>query len=293
MKNIITSSICCDVILPISNHKRFMYLLNKAAESSQWLRHTFIVILDGVSVEDEKQLQDWYYETRVQRALPEVVISKARSDLSGNITAIYNSGILMGDNPFVYFQDEKDELPVNIDKSINYLYKNKDVDMCVAKCETFLEDRTPIEVFPVTSLKGDFLYSCEEATKLFPSYLHPLSSVIRKDLFKKIQYWDPAKAFSEFSYYYFILRCFYLKNVKIKFMPYTIKISNRKKEHAVVMGPLTRQKLVNDIRLWSAELPDDEYKEFQLEIMHLLETGAIITFKEIDARIEDYLDTRL
>jgi hypothetical protein len=74
-------------------------------------------------------------------------------------------------------------------------------------------------------------------------------------------------------------------------MPYTIKISLRDKEHAIIMGPKTRQKLVNDIKLWAVEMPDDEFKDFQLDILHLLETGSITTFKEIDARIEDYLDS--
>jgi hypothetical protein len=290
MKNSITSSICCDIILPITDYKNCVKLLEKAAESSQWLRHTFIVMLDGLSEEDEKSLQNWYYDIRVKKPMPEVVISQVRSDLRGNKTAIYNSAILIGDNPYVYFQSEKDSLPVNIDKTINFLYKKKDVDICVAKCETFLEDKTPIETFPVTDINNNFLYDCQEATLLFPSYLHPLSSVMRKSLFKKIPYWDPAKQFSEYAYYYFILRCIYSKNVNIKYMPYTIKISIRGKENAIVMGPLTRQKLVNDIKMWTVELPDDEYKDFQLDILHMLETGAITTFKEIDARVEDHLE---
>lgn len=291
MKNSITSSICCDIVLPVRDYKKCIKILDKASDSSQWLRHTFIVMLDGVNIEDEKALQNWYYETRVKKPMPEVVITQVRSDLVGNKTAIYQSAILIGDNPYIYFQNEKDRLPVNIDKTINFLYKNKDVDMCVAKCETYLEDKTPIETFPMTDIHNNFLYDCQKATLLFPSYLHPLSAVFRKTIFKKIPYWDSAKNFSEYAYYYFILRCIYSQNVKIEYMPYTIKISLRDKEHAIIMGPKTRQKLVNDIKLWAVEMPDDEFKDFQLDILHLLETGSITTFKEIDARIEDYLDS--
>lgn len=292
MKNIITSSICCDILLPINNYKRFVHLLTKASENPQWLRHSFVVITNGISAQDEKAMQDWYYENRVKKPMPNVSIIKARDDAKGNISSLYMAAMVAGDNPFVYFQDEKDELPVNIDKSIYYLVKNPQTDILIGKCETFLEDGTPIEVFPMSNIKGQFLYSCEEATKLFPSYLHPLSSVMRKEVFNKISYSDASKKLTEFAYYSFALRALEQEDVKVEYVSYTIKISTRQREHAITMGPKMRQRLVKSIKIWVEDLPEGPEKEFQVEIMHLMERGEITTFKEIDARIEDYLDSK-
>jgi len=292
MKNPITSSICCDIIVTLTNYKRFIYLIQKAGETPQWLRHSFIFILDGIGEKEEQEMHDWYYGLRGKQALPNAIVLKGRKDLWGNQAGLYDSGLMASDNPFVYFQSEKDELPVNIDKSINYLYKNPDYYAVIGKCETFLEDGTLIESFPGTNIDNEFLYDCEEAIKLFPSYLHPLSSVIRKELFTKVPYWDMDKNFNEFAYYYFVLRAVYSKNVKIDYVPYTIKVSNRQREHAIVIGPKLRARLIHDIRLWVDEFGENEYTEFQHDILQLLEEGAITTFKEIDARIEDYLDSR-
>lgn len=292
MKSIITRSICCDVILPITNYKRFIYLLNKASENPQWLRHSFVVITDGLSAEDEKTMHDWYYETRVTKPMPNVTIIKARHDIEGNISEQYASAIIAGDNPFVYFQNEKDELPINIDKSIYQLYYNDDVDIIMGKCETFLEDKTPIEVFPMTNINGEFLYDCATAMMLFPSYAHPLSAVMRKDVFLKEPYIQQGKPYHEFAYYSFALRCIQNEDVGIGYMPYTIKISNRLKEHAITMGPKLRQKLIEDAKLWVQEVTHQDSKEFQEEIISMLEKGEITTFKEIDARVEDYMDAK-
>lgn len=290
MKNIITRSICCDILLPITNYNRFVYFLTKASENPQWLRHSFVVITDGLSSSDEKAMEAWYYENRVKKPMPEVTIMKTKNSLEKNITAQYNSLLMAGSNPYVYFQNENDELPINIDKAIYFLYHNKDVDIVMGKCETFLEDKTPIEVFPMTTIQGDFLYDCELAMRLFPSYLHPLSSVMRKRVFSKVPYYDPDKNFKDFAFYYFILRCVEFKKAKIEYVPYTIKISNRKRENAITMSAGLRQRLVHDIRLWVNEFPESENKTFQMDILNLLEKGEITTFKEIDARVEDYID---
>lgn len=290
MKHVITNSICCDVIVPISDVNRFIYLIDKAGKTPQWLRHNFIVLLNGVSEEDEKKAEDWYYNIRVEKAMPRVTFIKAKADLVNNMAGLYQNGIIAGDSPYVYLQDEKDELPINIDKTINYLYKNPDMDIAIGQCETFIDKNTPIERFPTVTLEGEFVHDCEEATKLFPSYLHPLSSVIRKSVFKKVPYFDIDKNFNEFSYYYFILRSIYNKNVNIDYLPYTIKISNRIKQHAILIGPKLRVRLIHDITLWIQELADNEYKQFQLDILDLLKKGEITTFKEIDARIEEHLE---
>lgn len=291
MKNVITRSICCDVVISLTDQANFQRLLNKAAENPQWLRHSFIVVLDKISEEVEKKLQEWYYDTRVKHPMPDVTFIRARGDIEGRITMQYKSALVAGDNPFVYFQDEKDNLPINIDKSIYHLYYNKNIDVVIGKCETFLQDGTPVEVFPMTNIKGEFLYDCHDAMMLFPSYAHPLSSVIRKSLFNKIDYSDDSEDFNEFAFYDFALRAMQDDNVGIEYMPYTIKISTRCKQYAVAMGPLLRQRLVSDAKLWIKNLPVGNNKEFQIDIIKMLECGEITTFKEIDARVEDYMDS--
>ena len=290
MKHVITNSICCDIILPLTDHKRFIYLIENASATPQWLRHSFVVVIAGLTSQEEQEMQDWYYDIRVKKALPNVTFIKAKEEIFNNVTALYQAGLVACDNPFVYMQDEKDELPINIDKTINFLYKNTDIDMAVAQCETFIDRHTPIEKFPATSLDNEFFYDCEEATKLFPSYLHPLSSVVRKSVFDKIPYFDMDKNFNEFAYYYFMLRVITNPNVKVEYLPYTIKVSNRSKEHAVIIGPKLRNRLIHDIKLWVGEFVDSQYRNFQLEVLDLLEKGEITTFKEIDARIEEHLE---
>lgn len=289
MGNAITKSICCDVLLPIKNYKRFIYLLTKATESPKWLRHAFIVMTYEMSDEDLKVMTDWYYQERVKKTMPEVVFIPARGDVK-ELTKLYSLLLLAADNPFVYLQHENDELPVNIDKAIHFLYNNPNVDIAMGKCETFIDSKTPIEVFPLTTIKGEFIYDSKIAMKLFPSYFHPLASVIRKSVFDKVAYYDKEKEFKAFAYYYFILRCIEQKNVNIEYVPYTLKISNRKKENAITMSNNVRKMLIHDISLWVDEFADSEFKTFQKDILKLLQDGSITTFKEIDARIEEYID---
>lgn len=290
MKNAIVNAICCDLLIPVTSAKRFIYLLTKASESARWMRHGFIFVLDNVSEEQERKINDWYYNTRVTTTLPDVSIVKAPNGFSGNKAALFSSGIKVSTNPYIYFQNEKDELPINIDSCVNFLYKNKDYVACFGQCETFLEDGTLLEKFPIIDFKGNYNYDCTEASKLFPSYVHPLSAVFRKEVFDKVPYWDNDKAFRDFSYYYFLLRLLSNSEFKIKYMPYVVKIAKRSSQAASSISAKIRQDLVHDIKLWLTEFPDSLYRDFQLEILELLENGSITTFKEIDARIEDYLD---
>jgi hypothetical protein len=290
MNNTITNSICCDILLPLTNYKRFIHLINKACDNTQWLRHSFVVITDGISAEDEHAMKEWYEETKKTKPMPDVTIIHANKYIIGNISKLYNFAILKSYSPFVYFQNENDELPINIDKSIFKLYNDDNIDILIGKCETFLKDRTPIEIFPLTNIDGKFLYDCKKAMKLFPSYAHPLSSVMKRSVFAKEPYFIENKNFSELAYYDFILRCLDNDDINIEFVPYSIKLSNRQSKTAVIIGVKIRQKLVEDIQLWLTDKPENKYKEFQKEILDLLAKGELVTFKEIDSRIEDYLD---
>jgi len=290
MSNSIRKIISCDIVTVVTDYKKFIGLLSRQSSQPQWLRHNIIAILN-MSNEDEQKLHSWYYESRVNQVMPEVTLIKAKADLKNCTAAMYNMGIMAGNSPFVYLQSEHDELAENIDKTIFKLYNDKKLQACSARTETFLETGTPIEKFPLLNSDDDFKYDCYEATRLFPSYVDPLSAVFKRSIFNKLLYWEIEYQFKEFTYYHFILRILGDPSIKVTFVPYTIKKSKRKQEFAGNMSLPMRNKLIHDIRLWLPEYPETKYKDFQQEILHLLENNEITTFKEIDARIEDYLES--
>lgn len=289
MTNIINREICCDVIIVVTDYKRFQKILTTQAMQPKWLRHKFIAILK-MSESEQETLKSWYYDQRLEHAMPEVTMLKAKADLQDKMPALHNMGILAANNPYIYIHFEKDDLPVNIDRAIYEMYYDPEIMACFGRTETFLENGTPLEHFPMVNPKGEFLYDCKKATKLFPSHIDPLATVFRRSLFEKVPYWDVEYQFKEFAYYNFVLRVLNHPNVEVEFVEYTIKKAKRKQHLAgnISSGMLAR--LIHDIRLWLPEFPESEYKEFQQEILSLLENNEILTFKEIDARIEDYLD---
>ncbi|MCP4355688.1 MAG: hypothetical protein GY793_08700 [Proteobacteria bacterium] len=289
MTNSIDRMISCDIITVVSNYKDFVDMLSKQGSRTQWLRHNIIAILN-MSDQDAQSLESWYYDARVNHPMPEVTMIKAKKDHKGDLSAMHNAGILAGHNPFIYIHNENDDLPSNIDKTIFKLYNDKNLQACFARTETFLDNRTPLEKFPLLNPDGEFKYDCLEATKLFPSYIDPLSAIFKRSIFDKIPYWDMEFQFKGFAYYHFILKLLENTSYKVEFLPYTIKIAKRKNISAGNISAGLRNNLVHDIKLWLPEHPEDKYKDFQQDILHLIEEGQIITFKEIDARIEDYLE---
>lgn len=290
MQNHISNSISCDILMPVTKPSRFIYLMNKTIGQPQWLRHSFVIVLDNLNSTDEQKIKDWYYANRIEKNLPEVIILNAPANIHRNRAALFQTGLQASSNPYVYFQNERDELPINIDRCIKSLYENKKLVACFGQCETYLKDGTKLEEFPIVGLDHTYKYDCIEATKLFPSYAHPLSAVFKKSLFKTIPYWDPKKILSDYSYYYFVLQILQNHKFKVEYKPYTIKISNRENTSAALITQKVKKDLIKDMKVWIDCSDDNRYKNFQREILNLLESNEITTFKEIDARIEDYLD---
>lgn len=291
MTNIISRAICCDIIMIVSDYNRLIEILTKQAGQPHWVRHTIVAVLN-MSATDEQLLNSWYYEARMKLVMPNVVMIRPKVETRKSVPAMQNAGLLVGNNPFVYFHSEKDDLPLNIDRAIFRLYHNQNLKACVGRCEVYLTDGTPLENFPALNSDEHFQYGCYEATRLFPSYIDPFSTVFRKTAFEEFKFFEPELDFQEFAYYHFMLKMLERSSSNVEFLTYTIKKAKRSKDQGGLISSGLRERLINDIKVWLPEHQDDEYKEFQIDILTLLENNDIVTFKEIDARIEDYLDRK-
>ena len=291
MRNIITNVISCDLLIPVTKVHKLKKIIEEAAKNPAWLRHNFIAVLDSVPQEEEKMLQEWYYDNRIKQSFPHVIIIKAPVDYKRNRPALFQMALKSSENPYVFFYNDKDPLPLNLDRAIKHMYENPDLDVCFAQCQTFLKDGKKLEIFPTLNQDDKFNYDCVQASKLFPSYVHPLSGVFKKEILKSIPYWDMQKHFRGYHYYYFILRL--LNNSVINFttLPYIIRRSVRNGENASMINGTLRTDLVHDLKMCLEEMPETEYKDFQYEIVGMLEKADIVTFKEIDARIEEFMDS--
>lgn len=274
---------CIDFII-VSNRglKTIENLFKEAAlNPSKWMMHHFYVVYD--TEQECKILKSWVEESREFMSLPKITPILAAPANIKNVTALRQQGLEQGNNPYVYFQDDDDPLPMGVDRRIKMMDSNNWVAIYGLTRSVGPRGQI-IEEFP-TLAQENFMYEPIEATKLFPTYTHPLSALFKRSLFAKCNLSDGHNYHSTGSNA-FCVRLF-ASSLPIHFLPDVMRtVRHHAGNNNGIFEKNEAQQLVQDIQTWQEHIKDADISKFQNEISQSIKNGRITTYREIDAQVE-------
>lgn len=263
-------------------------ILNSQKDPLFWLKTTFIVVFDEMPQEVAK-LQGWYNSAVEHAALPRLEIVNVDGK-RGNLNYLRQQGIDKSTQPFVYFQDDDDDLPVNMEMVLRLLSENPELHAVYGVTESVNTRFQLVEQFPPLATNGHFRVDPHEAVKWFPTYAHPVAAVFRRKLFENIPLYDDhlyrvcgAGAF---------LTRFLNEGGSIAFIPYLVRrvLLHENNLTPPVIDEATCQAFAQDIEDWQHYITDYDVKVFQTKIVDMLKSGEITSFKEIASLVEEKME---
>ncbi|MFT7432425.1 MAG: hypothetical protein ACI9TY_000037 [Alphaproteobacteria bacterium] len=256
-----------------------------AASPEKWMAHHFIVVYD--TEEECRDLKAWVAQSREFLPLPRITPCLAAPQNCKNVNALRAQGMEQGTNAYVYFQDDDDPLPEGLERRIKMMESSTWVAIYGITRNISARGQI-IEEFPVL-VRDNFAYDPNEATRMFPTYAHPLAALFKRDLFKKVPICD-ENIYNCSGSNAFSVRLF-ASNLPVHFLPDLIRTV---RDHAGNSNGIFEsgeaENLAADIQTWSSQLNDVAVETFQKEIAEALIEGTITTYREIDAQVETRLE---
>jgi hypothetical protein len=279
-----------DIIIPSMRGAETVskILLAAAQNPTMWMRHNFIIIFDADDETESHALRKWVETTREEMPLPNTLITTALPQNRGNVAAIREQGVELGSKPFVYFQDDDDPLPDELETFLSYLLKNEDTFAAYGVCCTINSRGQIIEHFPPV-INGSYTIDPYEGMRYFPTYPHPLAALFRRSIFKNVPIYDASHNISDGNAF-FSLR---LTNsgLKLKFLTETLRtVQHHAGNDTGIMSDRLRMSLAHDIVAWRNLITDPDIVNFQAMVAEELKDGMITTYKEIDALVEEHIE---
>src|SRR5690606_31883865 len=126
-------------------HLTYRRILQEAAlDPQRWMRHHFIVVFDDDNDDNVQALLRWLDKARETMVLPRVSATNAPA---GSADVLRQLGFSIGSNPYVYFQDDDDPLPLHLDSRMAMMEYGH-LDAVFGATETVTERGTVVEQFP-------------------------------------------------------------------------------------------------------------------------------------------------
>lgn len=280
-----------DMIVPTRRGAPFVIpLLEKAANNVDWIRHTFIIVFDFDTEDDLNKVKSWYRRAKKEMPMPWITLVMAEPESRGNVAALRHQGIQNGQNTFIYFQDDDDPLPRGIEKRINYMNETG-FDAVYGVTETTTSRGQLIERFPPLDTGGNYIFDPILGSKIFPTYLHPACALFKRSLLEAHPYYDgTVYHISDAGAY---LQRILFADAKVAALPDVVRRAVQHEDNGSepIMPEHQRKLLVEDIRNWRKFVTSEEIAEFQDDLIDMLTNGEVTTFKEIDAWIEDQMES--
>ncbi len=275
-----------DVITP--SRRGFHYyrrILQEAALNPQrWMRHHFIVIFDDDHENNVHALLRWLDKARETMVLPRISATNAPA---GSPDILRQIGLGMGSNPYVYFQDDDDPLPLHLDQCMK-LMEHGHLDAVFGGTETITERGMTVEQFP-RIINGKFVGDVLAGQALFPSYGHPLAALFTRKVLQRVPIYDGSH-YHNGNALPFNVR-FMNSCVIITALP---DICRRVRLHrdndTGILNTRSAMELATDIRQWRDYIHNPTVVKFQSIIANYLETGWIKTFREIATLVDEELE---
>ncbi len=280
-----------DIVIPTCRPAEFAKkLLMQASGDEKWMRHHFIVIFDHEDETEMKRLTGWFESAREHTPLPHLT-ARVMQHKPG-LAALRQAGLNIGMNPFVYFQDDDDPLPDHLDDCIELILA-EGWDAVYGCSESMNARSQRVELFPplIGNEPGNpFQYNPLQASRIFPTYIHPLAALFRRSLFERFPY-DNGHDFKGFDNAAFFVRLLF-GGAKLTCQPWLIRKVTQHEGNttALVLDEETRAHLADAIDAWQPEVDDGAIKEVQARIARRLRRGDIITFREVAAHVEEHME---
>jgi hypothetical protein len=265
-------------------------LFEEAAQTPEWSRHTFIVIVDTDQPDHYDNIKTWYRAAKEQLPLPWLTIEHAHPEAKGNVSRLRQQGVALGHNAFVYFQDDDDPLPKGLETRVNLMQDN-DWDAIFGVTETTTERGQMIERFPPLDTTGNYMFDPLFGSRIFPTYLHPSSALFRRAVFERYPFYDGTHYHIAGNAAFFVRLLF--GDARLHALPDTVRraVQHDDNTSEPILPGWQRSELAQDIRHWIRHIPQADIAAFHTDIADMLENGEITTFKEIDALVEDAIDS--
>jgi len=266
-------------------HLAYRRILQEAAlDPQRWMRHHFIVVFDDDHENNVQALLRWLDRARETMVLPRVSATNAPA---GSPDVLRQIGLSIGSNPYVYFQDDDDPLPLHLDERMAMMEYGH-LDAVFGATETVTERGVVVEQFP-RIVNGRFANDVLAGQSLFPSYGHPLAALFSRRALARIPIYDGCR-YHTGNALPFNVR-FLNAGVIITYRP---DVCRRVRLHADndtgILQPSAAKELAADIRRWRDHIIAPAVAVFQGTVAEYLETGWIQTFREIALLVDDEIE---
>jgi len=265
-------------------HLYYRRILQEAAlDPQRWMRHHFIVVFDDDHEDNVQALLRWLDRARETMVLPRVSATNAAA---GSPDILRQIGLSIGSNPYVYFQDDDDPLPLHLDHRMTMMEYGH-LDAVFGATETITERGVTVEQFP-RIVNGRFVSDVLAGQAVFPSYGHPLAALFTRKVLNRVPLYD-GRHYHNGSALPFNVR-FMNTGVIITSLP---DVCRRVRLHADndsgILGPLAAMELATDIRRWRDYILAPGVAAFQDMVAGYLESGWVQTFREIATLVDEEL----
>jgi hypothetical protein len=253
-----------------------------------WLKSSFTIVFDEMP-EEAAKLSEWYKSLVESIPLPRINIINI-DGRRGDLNYLRAQGLEKGSLPFVYFQDDDDDLPINVEVILKILNEEPDLHAVFGVTESINTRYQIVEQYPVITQDGHFKVDPVEGTRWFPTYPHPSAGVFRRKIFGSFSYYTD-KLYRVCGNGAFLMQ---LLNGggHIVFIPYVIRrvLLHETNMTPPVLDESIRNALALDIETWQEYITNHEVKMFQNKIIDRLKNREITSFKEIDAMVEERVE---
>lgn len=253
-----------------------------------WLKSNFTVVFDEMPDEVTK-LENWYQSIVESVPLPKLTIINVNGK-RGELNYLRQQGIEKGSLPFVYFQDDDDSLPLNLEIVLQILNENNELNAVFGVTELINQHYQIVESFPSITHEGQFKIDPIEAARWFPTYPHPSAGVFRRSTFENFPYYT-GQLYRVCGNGAFLMQLLYMGG-NIEFIPYIIRRGLLHKTNMTpqIINEEMRNALAIDIENWQQYISSHEVKMFQGKIIDRLRDREITSYKEIDGMVEERME---
>ena len=279
-----------DFIIPTRHQTSFLIeLLQQAAKDAWWSRHTFHFIYDTNGEVSDHDLRTWLSENR-DTLLPQVKIYHAPPHAANRPNLLRQIGVNQGENPYVYFQDDDDPLPENLDKCLEMLEINEQSPAVFGLTETYTSRGQLIERFPNVNIGSGEAQQIVDGLRIFPTYCNALSALFRRSIFADVAV-DDGQNYQMCGINAFILALLEASQ-DICAIPHVIR--RERQNHENPFSPVfeSRHQLLfaEDINLWLRYISTPKVRRFHNDVRENLIAGEIASYREITAMVEQALE---
>lgn len=259
-------------------------LQETALDPQRWMRHHFIVVFDDDHEDNVQALLRWLDRARETMVLPRVSATNAPA---GSPDILRQIGLSIGSNPYVYFQDDDDPLPLHLDERMTMMEYGH-LDAVFGATETVTGRGVVVEQFP-RIVNGRFVSDVLAGQAIFPSYGHPLAALFTRKALDRVPIYD-GRHYHNGSALPFNVRFMNTRNIITALPDVCRRVRLHGDNDSGILEAPAAKELAADIHRWVDYISRPSVAAFHWMVAEYLESGWLQTFQEIAALVDEELE---